>query len=144
MRWRSLKKTRVCSHDTSNPSLAHLVRSLPLWSSFPKQQYRQVDIYASDDTVQVYWLLILNNKSGVEETKDNTSPVCSHNTPSPSPAHLLRGFKDRHLIVMSSSTILNEKLCVKWNENLQERLDKSFGELRDGDDFTDVTLACED
>ena len=40
--------------------------------------------------------------------------------------------------------MLNEKLCVKWNENLQERLDKSFGELRDCDDFTDVTLACED
>ena len=45
---------------------------------------------------------------------------------------------------MTSLTMLNEKLCVKWNENLQERLDKSFGELRDGDDFTDVTLACED
>ena len=40
--------------------------------------------------------------------------------------------------------MLNEKLCVKWNENLQERLDRSFGELRDADDFTDVTLACED
>ena len=45
---------------------------------------------------------------------------------------------------MPSSTMLNDKLCVKWNENLQERLDKSFGELRDGDEFTDVTLACED
>ena len=40
--------------------------------------------------------------------------------------------------------MLKEKLCVKWNENLQERLDRSFGELRDADDFTDVTLACED
>ena len=38
----------------------------------------------------------------------------------------------------------DEKLCVKWNDNLQERLQTSFGELRDDSDFTDVTLACED
>ena len=37
-----------------------------------------------------------------------------------------------------------EKLCVKWNDNLQERLQTSFGQLRDDNDFTDVTLACED
>ena len=37
-----------------------------------------------------------------------------------------------------------EKLCVKWDDNLQERLQTSFGELRDDNDFTDVTLACED
>ena len=40
--------------------------------------------------------------------------------------------------------MLKERLCVKWNENFQERLDRSFGELKDADDFTDVTLACED
>ena len=37
-----------------------------------------------------------------------------------------------------------EKLCVKWDDNLQERLQTSFGKLRDDNDFTDVTLACED
>ena len=37
-----------------------------------------------------------------------------------------------------------DKLVVKWNDNLQERLQTSFGELREHNDFTDVTLACED
>ena len=37
-----------------------------------------------------------------------------------------------------------EKLVVKWNDNLQERLQTSFGKLREDNDFTDVTLACED
>ena len=35
-----------------------------------------------------------------------------------------------------------EKLCVKWNGDLQERLHTSFGKLREDNDFTDVTLAC--
>ena len=34
-----------------------------------------------------------------------------------------------------------EKLCVKWNGDLQERLHTSFGKLREDNDFTDVTLA---
>ena len=37
-----------------------------------------------------------------------------------------------------------EKLVVKWNDNLQERLQTSFGKLREDNDFTDVTLVCED
>ena len=39
---------------------------------------------------------------------------------------------------------MEDKLCVKWNDNLQERLHTSFEKLRDDNDFTDVTLACED
>ena len=35
-------------------------------------------------------------------------------------------------------------MSVKWNDNLQDRLQTSFAELRDDNDFTDVTLACED
>ena len=37
----------------------------------------------------------------------------------------------------------NEKLCLKWND-FQETVRKSFGEFRSDNDFTDVTLACED
>ena len=36
-----------------------------------------------------------------------------------------------------------EKLCLKWNDS-QEHLLTSFQELRSDNDFTDVTLACED
>ena len=37
----------------------------------------------------------------------------------------------------------NEKLCLKWND-FQSLVQVSFGELRTDNDFTDVTLACED
>ena len=37
----------------------------------------------------------------------------------------------------------DEKLCLKWND-FQNVLCASFGELRVDNDFTDVTLACED
>ena len=37
----------------------------------------------------------------------------------------------------------DEKLCLKWND-FQEVVLASFGELRVDNDFTDVTLACED
>lgn len=36
-----------------------------------------------------------------------------------------------------------EKLCLKWND-FQENLNSAFGRLRSGEDFADVTLACED
>ena len=35
------------------------------------------------------------------------------------------------------------KLCLKWND-FQDVLKASVGDLRDDNDFTDVTLACED
>ena len=37
----------------------------------------------------------------------------------------------------------NEKLCLKWND-FQSLVQVSFEELRTGNDFTDVILACED
>ena len=37
----------------------------------------------------------------------------------------------------------NEKLCLKWND-FQNLAQASFGDLRADNDFTDVTLACED
>ena len=37
----------------------------------------------------------------------------------------------------------DEKLCLKWND-FHENIKVSFGELRDDNDFSDVTLACED
>ena len=36
-----------------------------------------------------------------------------------------------------------EKLCLKWND-FQDIVQASFAELRSDNDFTDVTLACED
>ena len=36
-----------------------------------------------------------------------------------------------------------EKLCLRWNE-FKENAITAFGSLRDDQDFSDVTLACED
>ena len=36
-----------------------------------------------------------------------------------------------------------EKLCLQWND-FQENLKHAFGNLREDNDFADVTLACED
>ena len=36
-----------------------------------------------------------------------------------------------------------EKLCLRWND-FQENLNSAFGELRNGQDFADVTLAFDD
>ena len=36
-----------------------------------------------------------------------------------------------------------EKLCLQWND-FKENIGSTFAELRDGKDFADVTLACED
>ena len=38
---------------------------------------------------------------------------------------------------------MSEKLCVQWID-FKENAKSSFGNLREGNDFTDVTLACED
>ena len=37
----------------------------------------------------------------------------------------------------------SEKLCLKWND-FQENLNSALGDLRNDQDFADVTLACED
>ena len=36
-----------------------------------------------------------------------------------------------------------EKLCLQWND-FQNNLKSAFGNLREDNDFSDVTLACED
>ena len=38
---------------------------------------------------------------------------------------------------------MSEKLCVKWND-FKENASTSFHNLRDDNEFADVTLACED
>ena len=38
---------------------------------------------------------------------------------------------------------MSEKLCLQWND-FQENIKSAFGNLREDNDFTDVTLACED
>ena len=37
----------------------------------------------------------------------------------------------------------SEKFCLKWND-YESNLGKSFDEIRNGKDFFDVTLVCED
>ena len=37
----------------------------------------------------------------------------------------------------------DEKLCLQWND-FRNNVSSSFGDLRDDNEFTDVTLACED
>ena len=38
---------------------------------------------------------------------------------------------------------MSEKLCLQWND-FQDNIKSAFGNLREDNDFTDVTLACED
>ena len=38
---------------------------------------------------------------------------------------------------------MSEKLCLKWND-FQENVNAAFGNLREDNEFADVTLACED
>ena len=38
---------------------------------------------------------------------------------------------------------MSEKLCLQWND-FKDNAVNAFGSLKDDEDFTDVTLACED
>ena len=38
---------------------------------------------------------------------------------------------------------MSEKLCLQWND-FKANVNYAFGRLRDDNEFTDVTLACED
>ena len=38
---------------------------------------------------------------------------------------------------------MSEKLCLKWND-FQENVNLAFENLREDNEFADVTLACED
>merc|ERR1711934_1336585 len=42
-----------------------------------------------------------------------------------------------------TSAIMSKKLCLKWND-FQDNTRCAFGNLREDNDFVDVTLACED
>ena len=49
-----------------------------------------------------------------------------------------------HLISKQLYSInMSEKLCLQWND-FQENIKSAFGNLREDNDFSDVTLACED
>ena len=47
----------------------------------------------------------------------------------------------RYLLCCDS--IMSEQLCLKWND-FQENVNAAFGNLREDNEFADVTLACED
>ena len=38
---------------------------------------------------------------------------------------------------------MSEKLCLQWND-FHENIKSAFGNFREDNDLTDVTLACED
>ena len=38
---------------------------------------------------------------------------------------------------------MSEKLCLRWND-FKANVNSAFGRLRDDNEFTDVTLACQD
>ena len=38
---------------------------------------------------------------------------------------------------------MSEKICLQWDD-FQANIKIAFGDLREDNDFTDVTLACED
>ena len=38
---------------------------------------------------------------------------------------------------------MSEKLCLQWND-FKDNVINTFGNLREDDNFTDVTLVCED
>ena len=38
---------------------------------------------------------------------------------------------------------MSEKICLQWND-FQENVKSAFGNMREDEDFTDVTLVCED
>ena len=47
------------------------------------------------------------------------------------------------LLSQPNSIRMSEKLCLQWND-FQENIKSAFGNLREDNDFADVTLACED
>ena len=46
-------------------------------------------------------------------------------------------------VVAVSPNNMSEKLCLQWND-FQDNIKIAFGNLREDNDFADVTLACED
>ena len=48
-----------------------------------------------------------------------------------------------HIQGKNQVLVMSEKLCLQWND-FKDNAINAFGSLRDDNDFTDVTLACED
>ena len=46
-------------------------------------------------------------------------------------------------VLMFQTSSMSEKLCLKWN-GFQENVNAAFGNLREDNEFADVTLASED
>ena len=51
--------------------------------------------------------------------------------------------KCQSILNENQSKGMSEKLCLQWND-FQENIKIAFGNLREDNDFADVTLACED
>ena len=48
-----------------------------------------------------------------------------------------------YLLFKKNMSTMSEKLCLKWND-FQDNINATFGKLRNDQEFSDVTLACED
>ena len=51
--------------------------------------------------------------------------------------------KANNVCLMFPMFSMSEKLCLQWND-FKENIISSLGNLREDQEFTDVTLACED
>ena len=51
--------------------------------------------------------------------------------------------RERHLVRSVYSNMTTDKFCLKWNE-FESNIGSAFRELRDDQDFFDLTLACQD
>ena len=47
------------------------------------------------------------------------------------------------VVISSEACTMSEKLCLQWND-FKENITASFGNLRHDEEFSDITLACED
>lgn len=52
------------------------------------------------------------------------------------------GIRDKIIVFFSVEMADDQQFCLRWN-NFQANITSQFETLRDDEDFTDVTIACE-
>ena len=77
------------------------------------------------------------------ETVSNSGHFKTHPEPDTSTHSLSHNIPPCHYIDEPCGINMSEKLCLQWND-FQENIKSAFGNLREDNDFADVTLACED
>ena len=77
------------------------------------------------------------------ETLSNSGHFKTHPEPDTSTHSLYHNIQPCHYIDEPCDIKMSEKLCLQWND-FQDNIKSAFGNLREDNDFADVTLACED